>query len=324
MIRLSVALGVAAVGFMAAPPARAEKAGNKIISIWSGPAPGSENWKQQEVEYPNDWDHKRMVRNVTSPTLTAYLPDAAIATGTAVIVCPGGGFRFLSWQSEGTEVAEWLQARGVAAFVLKYRLMETPASEADFRKEMAAFFARLATRRDREPGDDPIRRAIPEELKTVAPLAIADGLQALKVVRHNAANWGIQPDRVGIMGFSAGGMVTMGTVMAEEAPRRPNFAAPIYGGGTGGAKVPKDAPPLFILCAADDALAAVGSARLYAEWKAANRPVELHIYEKGGHGFGMTPKGLPVDHWIERYGDWLGQHGLLKRASPAHEPKTQR
>jgi acetyl esterase/lipase len=130
---------------------------------------------------------------------------------------------------------------------------------------------------------------------------------------------GIKPDRVGIMGFSAGGMVTMGVVMDHDADSRPDFAAPIYGGGTNGAKVPDDAPPLFILCASDDRLAAAGSARLYSEWKAAGRPVEPHIYEKGGHGFGMTPKGLPVDRWIERYGDWLAQRDLIKTGteSPA-------
>jgi acetyl esterase/lipase len=147
-------------------------------------------------------------------------------------------------------------------------------------------------------------------------LAIADGKLAIKVVRRHASEWRIKPDRIGIMGFSAGGMVTMGVVMDHDKASRPDFAAPIYGGGTGSAKVPEDAPPLFILCASDDQLAAIGSARLYSEWKAAGRPVELHLYEKGGHGFGMTPKGLPVDRWIDRYGDWLGQRGLIKAAKP--------
>jgi acetyl esterase/lipase len=277
------------------------------------------------VEYRNDWDHKEMVRNVTVPTLTAFLPESSAATGAAVVVCPGGGFRFLSWESEGTQVARWLQARGVAAFVLRYRLTETPASEEAFRKNLAAFFGRLASRSGRG-ADEPAksdaskdqakpgtasRPAVPESMREIASLASADGRQAIKVVRQHAAEWGIKPDCVGIMGFSAGGMVTMGVVMEHDAASRPDFAAPIYGGGTGGAKVPDDAPPLFILCASDDQLAA-GSARLYSEWKAAGRPVELHIYEKGGHGFGMTPKGLPVDHWVERFGDWLGQRGLIK------------
>ena len=176
---------------------------------------------------------------------------------------------------------------------------------------------------DQGKRDVPGRRAIPEEMRKIGALAVADGRQAIKVVRRHAAEWGIKPDRVGIMGFSAGGMVTMGVVMDPDRENRPDFAAPIYGGGTGGTRVPEDAPPLFILCAADDQLAAAGSARLYAEWKAAGRPAELHIYEKGGHGFGMTPRGLPVDRWVERYGDWLAQRGLIKTGtkSPATSPR---
>jgi acetyl esterase/lipase len=340
MIRLSHAVFTAALTVTLVGPigaqdrdARASSAektagsASKVIPVWPDRAPGSENWTQKEVEYRNDWDRKLMVRNVTKPTLTAFLPDPATATGAAIIICPGGGFRFLSWESEGTEVAQWLRARGVAAFVLKYRLLETPASEEEFRKEMAAFFKRLASRREPAVGDETAkreaskdqekpgeasRRAIPEDMRKVGTLAIADGRQAIKVVRQHAAEWGIKSDRIGIMGFSAGGMVTMGVVMDHDRESRPDFAAPIYGGGTGGAKVPEDAPPLFILCASDDRLAASGSVHLYSEWRAADRPVELHLYEKGGHGFGMTPKGLPVDRWIERYGDWLAQRGLIK------------
>jgi hypothetical protein len=138
-----------------APPA--DQVAAKVVPVWPGLAPGSEGWKQKEVEYRNDWDRKAMVRNVTAPTLTASLPDPSAATGAAVVICPGGGFRFLSWQSEGTEVAQWLRARGVAAFVLKYRVMETPASEESFRKEMAAFFGRLANRKERTDADDTSR-----------------------------------------------------------------------------------------------------------------------------------------------------------------------
>ena len=186
-----------------------------------------------------------MVRNVTTPTLTAFLPEPATATGAAVVICPGGGFRFLSWQSEGTEVAEWLQKRGVAAFVLRYRVKETPASEEEFRKEMAAFLGGLARRGRSAVGDaaegeapkgqgtpgEASRPAIQEEMRKVGALGIADGRQAVKVVRQHAAEWGIKPDRIGIMGFSAGGMVTMGVAMDHDAESRPDFAAPIYGGG---------------------------------------------------------------------------------------------
>lgn len=301
-----------------------------VIRVWPNVAPGSEDWKQKEIEYRNDWDKKAMVRNVTTPTMTAFLPEPSIATGAAVIVCPGGGFRFLSWESEGTEVAQWLQSHGVAAFVLKYRVMETAATEEEFRKEMAAFFARLARPKDKSPeevgskGDaskdlsTPVAASsgVPEEMRKIAVLAVADAKQAIQQIRDRATEWGVQPDRVGVIGFSAGGMVTMGLVMDPETKSRPDFAAPIYGGGTGGQKVASDAPPLFILCATDDHLAAGNSARLYLEWLAAGRPVELHLYEKGGHGFGMRRRGMPIDGWIDRYGEWLGQRGYIK-TSPA-------
>jgi hypothetical protein len=164
-----------------APPPPPAQTAAKEIPLYPGVAPGSAGWTQKEVEYRNDWDRKAMVRNVTTPTLTAFLPDPSAATGAAVVICPGGGFRFLSWQSEGTEVAEWLRARGVAAFVLKYRLVETPASEEEFRKEMAAFLRGLTERRDRPAADTPGkpgeagRPAIPESMRKISELAAADG-----------------------------------------------------------------------------------------------------------------------------------------------------
>ena len=278
-----------------------------VIPVWPGAAPGSEDWSQKEVEYLNG--KQRMVRNVVKPTLTVYLPDRAKANGTAIVICPGGGFRFLSWDSEGVEVAKWLMERGVSAFVLKYRLVDTGATEEEFQKRVADLFRGPNSRNTGNEPPDPRQ----EELKRKVPsLAAADGREAVKIVRRRAAEWGIAPDRIGIMGFSAGGAVTMGVVMEHSEDSRPNFAAPIYGGGTNNAPVPPDAPPLFILVANDDKGASVGSAKLYTEWKTADKPAELHIYSKGGHGFGMNKRGLPVDSWIERFGDWLAVQGLLK------------
>jgi acetyl esterase/lipase len=145
-------------------------------------------------------------------------------------------------------------------------------------------------------------------------LAIADGRQALKIVRQHAAEWGIASDRIGIMGFSAGATVTMGVVMDHDAESHPSFAMAIYGGNTNGATIPKDAPPLFILSANDDPGGSKASFQVYSAWKAAALPVELHIYSKGGHGFGMSRRNLPVDDWIDRLGDWLRVQGLLQRA----------
>src|SRR5579871_1943359 len=277
----------------------------QVLPVWPGVAPGSENWTQKEVEYL-DGGKRKMVRNVVQPTLTAYLPDHDKATGTAVVVCPGGGFHFLSWDSEGLEVAKWLRDRGVAAFVLKYRLLNTGATEAEFQQHLAELFGTA------KPGDPAIKPIDEAERKQLPSLAIADGRQAIRVVRQHAAEWGIAPDRIGILGFSAGSVVTMGAVMDHTPESRPNFAAPIYGGSTGGAPIPPDAPPLFLLVADDDKPNAIGSAKLYSEWKAAGKSAELHIYSKGGHGFGMNKRGLPVDTWIERFGDWLKVQGLLQ------------
>jgi acetyl esterase/lipase len=270
----------------------------QVIPLWPAGAPGSENWMQQEQETVIPPSLK-VVRNVTQPTLTAYLPDPAIANGelaagAAVIVCPGGAFHFLSIDMEGTDVARWLNARGVAAFVLKYRLICTGD---DF---PAVVWQNL--------NDENKMAAL---MKPIAPLVIADGQQAVRLVRQHAATWGIAPDRIGIMGFSAGGMVTANVAMLHDADSRPDFAAPIYSAGWEDVPVPVDAPPLFILCADDDDMATTNSIRLYRDWKAAGHSAELHIYSKGGHGFGMNKHDLPCDTWIERFGDWLQAQGFI-------------
>jgi acetyl esterase/lipase len=278
----------------------------KVIPVWPDAAPGSESWTQQEETFSHPM-FGTTVRNVTKPTLTAYFAPAATANGTAVIVCPGGGFQFLSWASEGTEVAEWLNAHGVTAFVLKYRLEDTGPTQQDFQKTVNAFFADLMQH----------NAAKMASLEKTAELASADGRQAVKVVRRHAAEWGIAPDRIGIMGFSAGGRVTMGVAMVHDADSRPAFTAPIYGPGLlNGVPIPADAAPMFILCASDDPLSpSTDSSKLYTAWKTAGRSAELHIYSKGGHGFGMKQQHLPVDHWIDRFGDWLEVQGWLK---PTH------
>lgn len=286
------------------------RAQQQVIPVWPGAAPGSETWTQKEetTTLPPMAAGGPLIRNVTQPTLTIFLPDPSLANGTAVIVCPGGGFHFLSWESEGTEVAKWLSAHGIAAFVLKYRLVDTGPTADDFRKAVWALFS---------PPSSGARPAggggLPESMRKILPLAVADGRQAMKVVRQRASQWGIAPDRIGIMGFSAGGMVTMGVVMEHDADSRPDFAGPIYGAGLAeGSAAPPEATPLFILCASDDPIAATGSVATYTKWKAAGYPVELHMYSKGGHGFGMNKQGLPTDHWIERFGDWLDGQGFMK------------
>ena len=281
-----------------------------VIPLYSGVAPGSENAKQKEVSFVNP-DKQTRIRNVTQPTLTAYLPEKSNANGTAIIIAPGGGFMHLAMEKEGADLARWLQAKGVAAFVLKYRLMDS-GTEEEYRNQ-AAGMAR-ATASSSAPAAAPATPPAPNPARQKAvEFAIADGAQAVKIVRQRAAEWGIASDRIGLMGFSAGGMLTMGVVMKNDVESRPNFAAPIYGGNTNGVAVAKDAPPLFISAAQDDPVASVRSAQLYLAWKAAGRNAELHLYSQGGHGFGMTKRGLPVDSWIDRFGDWLNTQGLLKQ-----------
>jgi acetyl esterase/lipase len=184
--------------------------------VYRGVAPGSESWKQREVAY-RDERGEAMVRNVVRPTLTAYLPAKDRASGAAMIVAPGGGFRWLSWQSEGTQVAEWLQAHGVAAFVLKYRLANTGATEEDLRQASA----RLGAMADSARGDSVPANAVnrdPDIARTL-PLAIADGREAVRLVRRRAAEWGIDRDRIGLMGFSAGWAASGATVALYSAWR---------------------------------------------------------------------------------------------------------
>jgi acetyl esterase/lipase len=276
----------------------------QVIPLWPDGAPGSEGWTQQEQTSIKPPDLK-VVRNVVQPSLTVYLPEPTAANGTAVIVCPGGAFHFLSIDMEGTDVARWLNARGVAAFVLRYRLIRTSDNFVD---EVGKNFR-----------DPETRSRLMAELY---PLIRADGQQAVRVVRERAAGWGIAPDRIGIMGFSAGSAVTVSVALEHDASSRPDFAGAIYGGPRGDIPVPEDAPPLFILCADDDRMAAPASVQLYSDWKAAGHPAELHIYSQGGHGFGMTEQGLPSDTWIDRFGDWLQVQGLLDPSSATLEEKV--
>lgn len=170
--------------FLVAPALWAQQ----VIPLWQGPAPGSENWMQQELQYKNARG-EAMVRNVVNPTLTAYLPVKDQATGTAVIIAPGGGFRFLSWDSEGVFVAKWLAGRGVAAFVLKYRVAESPAPEAEYQTFLASFMASL--------GKTPTNQISPE----IQNLAAEDCRQAVKLLRQRSGEFGIRANRIVLMGL---------------------------------------------------------------------------------------------------------------------------
>ncbi len=288
----------AALSLLAMPlPLLAKEAAPEVIALWPGAAPGTEDWTGPEtvrtIKLPGG--PIRTIGNVTKPTLTVFRPKSGKANGTALIINPGGGFVSLAIDHEGEMVARWAVERGITAFVLKYRVRPNPAF--------------------RVP---PALRAHPERFSEFMasfdggrPVAVADATQALRYVRANADRFAVVPDRIGMIGFSAGAITTMGVVMNDSPADRPNFAAPIYGAMEN--KVPpKDAPPLFIAVTEDDsAVPAPESMAIFSRWNVALLPAELHVYEKGGHGFGMTPHKLPVDGWTVAFESWMGSHGWL-------------
>jgi len=266
----------------------------KVLNLWLGVAPGSEEWKQQETTMGSAGMETTV--NVVTPTLTVYLPDAAAATGTGVIIAPGGGFIGLSIKSEGHDVAKWLVARGFAAIVLKYRTKQIEGKDAAAlgQSARAAFMAQLNN-----------HALIAEDGK----YGVADGIQAVKVVRAHATEWGIAPDHIVFTGFSAGGMITELTSIQPEA--RPNYAAPIYGATFPEVpRIPQGLPPFFMAMAQDDTLAGPYIVRFYEALKSAGYKPEFHIYKSGGHGWGMRKQGTTSDHWIDEFYFWLEAQGL--------------
>ncbi len=274
------------------------------IVLWPEGAPGSEGNKSGEEAYrltkgSNSYaDDLLIISQVHSPSLTVFLPPKRIATGAAMIVAPGGGFRELWITDEGYRVAGWLSRQGIAAFVLKYRLPQDTGSTYTM--------------------DD----------------ALADMLRAIRTVKSRAADWGVDPSRVGIMGFSAGSIlsgiagqrfdepVTKPVDAIDQLSAKPAFEALIYGTpftGLGGRKplvegVRKDTPPTFLLCGGNDPISAKYP-EVYQMLKDASAPVELHIYGGIGHGFGIQPGNTrSVSQWPNRLYDWLFDSGFLSKA----------
>src|SRR5215510_13877085 len=257
----------------------------QVVNLWPGVAPGSENWTYKERAVENT-PIGSVVFNVVTPTLTAYLPERNKATGTGVIVAPGGAFVALAIDLEGNKVARWLQEKGIAAFVLKYRIME---------KRQEGIPAGM-------------------NMDEAGKFGIADGIQALKVVRQRAAEWGVTPGRIGFIGFSAGAMVTSAALLQNDAAARPNFAAMIYGGPFGVMpSIPPKLPPMFLAWAEDDNVALAPIVKFHDALKAAGHKPEVHVFSAGGLGFGMKKQGAPSDHWIDLFYDWLEAQGFTKR-----------
>ncbi len=299
MIRTPFLARLAAVmtGLLLAATASSAQA-QEVLRIWPGGAPGSE---------AADWSEKTtgtaepMVRNVTEPTLTVFQPPPGLTNGTAVIIAPGGGFRFLTMDNEGYAMGRWLAAKGVTAFVLKYRLVKTSDNDLVFQGEVLSLLAKI---KHNQP-------LLLEEMEQASVLPTADAQQALRLVRQRAGTWGVDPHRVGLIGFSAGGTVVTRTALTADPAARPDFVASIYGVAPS-APVPAAAPPLFLVVASDDTLAEEPTLRLRQDWRGAGAPVELHVYANGGHGFGVRTQGKSSDHWLEAYGAWLAGLGLLQ------------
>ena len=254
--------------------------------------------KNTKVSYPNAekkyyseaWG-TTVVTNVSEPSLTVFQPSEDKRNGSAVIIAPGGGLYGLSINSEGIDVAQWLVARGVTAFVLKYRLV--PSGE-DGTTEISELMA-----------TDP--DALMKKVGEVLPYSVQDGLNAVAYVRENAEQYGIEKDKIGFMGFSAGGAVTLGVGYQCISNNKPDFLVPVYPWTTAmPVQTPADnAPPVFIVCASNDGVRlAPGSVDLYRSYLDKGLSAELHMYSVGDHGFGMKVQGLPSDRWIERFYEW--------------------
>jgi acetyl esterase/lipase len=281
------------------------------LPLWPSAAPGSEHWSIPE-SITTSASGDRVITNVRDPSLTVFLPDAAIATGAAAVIAPGGALRVLAFDNEGVKLAQWLNERGIAAFVLKYRtLQQDPAAPRGPLPGMPA------------PGSAPRQELVivngnanpaPDDaaLTEVLDLAVADAQAALTLVRRRAGEWRIDPARVGIIGFSAGGGVAVGTALAAKSDASPDFLVSVYGPSLQDVDVPAHAPPLFVAVGATHFNVTNGCLALFAAWKAAAKPAEIHVYDGVSAGFGMTKREQPVDGWTDRLHEWLVAHELTR------------
>ncbi|KAA9130589.1 alpha/beta hydrolase fold domain-containing protein [Marinihelvus fidelis] len=261
--------------------------------------PASETWFRQ-------WGDP-MARNITTATLTPFLPEPEKANGAAVIVAPGGGFRWLSLGNEGWEVAEALADRGIAAFVLKYRLQPTPESLDGFRESMNRMFAEVDESSDDSQDMEPPRRP-----RWDLSNQLEDAEAAYAMILERASEWGVDTSRLGMIGFSAGAGLTMHSTLHSETMDLA-FIGPIYG-GMGAVEVPENAPPMFNVIASDDFLFG-GQFGVVESWFNAGVPVEFHLYQNGGHGFGLGNPDRTSNRWFDAFIYWLDVNGFLE-ASP--------
>ena len=244
-----------------------------------------------------------MARNISTATLTPFLPKEGTANGAAVIVAPGGGFRWLSMGNEGWEVAQALADRGIAAFVLKYRLRPTPESLDAFKESMNRTFAAASP-----PPGEAKDTAPPRPPRMDLSDQLEDAEAAYSLIVSRAAEWGVDTSRLGMIGFSAGAGLTMHCTLNSKSMKLA-FIGPVYG-GMGPVEVPKDAPPMFNVIATDDFLFR-GQFGVIESWFKAGRPVEFHLYQTGGHGFGLGNPDRTSNRWFDAFIHWLDVNDFL-------------
>ncbi|CCA90032.1 alpha/beta hydrolase [Novosphingobium sp. PP1Y] len=300
------------------------------IHLWPGKAPGTEKWTQPEQVAGQPG--RRRITNVSDPTVTVYLPEAGKANGTAIIVAPGGGMRALNIDAGGTSVAEWLSARGYTALVLKYRIRQQapgpPGASAERRPALDGGEGRAAPSRTGARAESLPMAGRPEmvirdanadpaqddpEMAIAYRMAVADAGQAIRLVRANSAKWHVDPAKVGIMGFSAGGGVAVGSGLAEAGPGYPSFVISLYGPSLMDVNVPAYAAPLFMAVKQDHWNVTPGLIALFDKWREAKKPVELHVFDMANGAIGMEPTGTPIDSWLDRVTDWLALHDFAPR-----------
>ena len=276
------------------PPAR-------VISLYDDVAPGSESWNWKEYTYVTLYGNT-VTRNVVCPTLEFYPADPAKFCHTAVIIAPGGGFTDLMIKYEGVRTAEALNAMGIHAFILKYRLIYTDPS---IPLPVPGQPPSPQPRKRNESG-----QIIwgPQSGQNIYELSHADARRAITWLKANADKLGIAPHHIGIIGFSAGAYVSLSLAM-DEPTYRPDFAGVIYGPDNHGQAIPMDAPPIFVAVAADDEWSAPLSLNLFKSWREAKRPAEIHVFQTGGHGF--LHEGGGADLFMDRFADWMRTNGWL-------------
>ena len=291
---------------LAAPADAAE-----VIDLWPDGPPTQLDVVGEEIAYPAPGGlaiDTTFLRNISEATLTVFAPRAGRGNGVGVIVVPGGGWTVNAWTHEGLDVARWLAGAGYCAFLLKYRVQQSEPDQAAFDAQMAVVDAALAARRPVAQ----LPRAITDLLATdeyrqARAAAADDGRRAIAIVREHAARFGVRPDAVGMIGFSAGAFLAV-DVALDPRDEPLAFVGAIYGGETLGQPVPANAPPLFSVVAQDDILWQIAEG-VHADWSAADRSSELHVFARGAHGFGMIRQGTPSDRWTDLFLAWLDDRG---------------